>query len=207
MCNVREQTASYGGWRAECGVQRPACGLELCHLLAVWPHGQTGMLILVPSASQDCCENQMRQCVWKELSKLQCPTNVSYYGSALLFLESLFHFICHMYSPSCPLLPSPQSDQKCLPFSSERGTSLIWQKEMKSPGLLCPVLHLGHGRSTLPARLSSLALIPRTEGKLEQSSHYAGLPTSRGEKCKGAGQRLKCERGSCLWSVREWEET
>lgn len=46
----------------------------------------------------------------KQLWKLQCPTNVSCYDSALLFLESLFHFMYPMYPP--PHTLPPQAGQK-----------------------------------------------------------------------------------------------
>lgn len=63
-------------------------------------------------------ESNETMSVKRALEMAECSTNVSSYDSALLLLESLFHFIDGMYSPRLPL-----SDQKCLPFSSERGTS------------------------------------------------------------------------------------
>ena len=148
------------------------------------------------------------------VKKPQCSTNVSYYDSALLFLESLFHFIYRMNSPPYPLPPPPHSQIKrvCLSFQSEE--PLIWQKEMKSPDLLSPNLrsrpwekHTA-GTAELPSPRHPL------RGAVRQSTAVTtvwislrGAPDKRRGKCKGAGQRLKRERGSSLWSVWEQQET
>lgn len=110
----------------------------------------------------------------KQLWKLQCPTNVSCYDSALLFLESLFHFMYPMYPP--PHTLPPQAGQK------KRN---LWVDEKKRSHRACsshPVLRQSHGRSKLPARRGAPASSPRLEGQSDRAQHsllsdfhYAGL--------------------------------
>ena len=111
------------------------------------------------------------------------------------------------------MYPPPHS----LPPQADGKTGISELTERKKVTRLAPLTQfcieaMGEARSH--ARLAASGSSPRVEGQAGRARHsplsefhYAGLQTGGGEKCRGAGQRLKCERGSSLWSAWEWEET
>lgn len=72
--------------------------------------------------------------------------------SLVVFGKLVSFYISHVFSTPPSLPTSPQSDQTCLPFSSEWGTSDLTKKEMKSPGLLSPSFMSGPREKHAPCK-------------------------------------------------------
>lgn len=123
------------------------------------------MLILVGSAVQGCCEKQMNQCVWKELLKLVFHKCKLLWFSLVVFGKLVSFYISHVFP-----LPPPIARSNMFAFLFKMRN--LWSDKKKWSHQACssPVLRLGHGRSTFPARLSSLVLVTHSEGKWDSAA-------------------------------------
>lgn len=208
--NAREKTAFNRGWSAGCGVQRRVCGLGLCR--------PTRRVTSWLNRDVNPCPACLPGLLWesKETPRVKGAFQATVLHKCKLLWFSLVVFgkLVSFYISRVSSTPPPTVRSKVFAFLLR--ARKLWSDKKKWSHQACcgPSLRLGHRRNPLPARPGSPALVTHTEGKLDRAQqsplsefHYAGLQTSRGEKCKGAGQRLKCERGSSLWSVWEWKET
>lgn len=115
--------------------------------------------------------------------------------SLVVFGKLVSFYISHVFS----LLP-PIARSNVFAFLFRMRN--LWSDKKKWSHQACssPVLRPNHGRSTLPARLSSLVLVTHSGGKWDRAQqsplsefHYAGLQTTKGKSAK--------ERVS-VWNVR-----
>lgn len=132
--NAREKTAFNRGWSAGCGVQRRVCGLGLCR--------PTRRVTSWLNRDVNPCPACLPGLLWesKETPRVKGAFQATVLHKCKLLWFSLVVFgkLVSFYISRVSSTPPPTVRSKVFAFLLKSEEALIWQKEMKSPGLLWP---------------------------------------------------------------------